>query len=32
VSRRRDDGVLVDTGGNRQRFDSGRAKSREPSG
>jgi hypothetical protein len=32
VSRRSDDGVFVDTGGNRHWFDSRRAKSREPSG
>jgi len=32
VPRRRDDGILVDTGGNGQRFDTGRAKRRKASG
>jgi hypothetical protein len=32
VPRRRDDRILVDTGGNGQRFDTGRAKCRKASG
>ena len=32
VPRRGDDGVLINTGGNGQRFDTGRAKCRKASG